>query len=121
MSNNNNINNLLLNKIIENSTFTIRQIQIIYKIYNREKRLKDISSGAYYREVKQCKDKIRKIYYSIIILNLIGIVNNEQLTTINSIVNKLDMLKGNHNVHHDNDANAVINVIEKLLDKIMSL
>ncbi len=121
MTNNNNVNNLLLNKFIENSSFTKRQIQIIYKIYNREERLKDISSGAYYREVKQCKDKIRKLYYSIILLNLIGVLNSEQLTTLNSLIHKLDMLKDNHNMHHKNASEPVIHIIEKLLDKMILL
>ncbi len=119
MTDNNNVNNLLLNKFIENSSFTKRQIQIIYKIYNREERLKDISSGAYYREVKQCKDKIRKLYYSILLLNLIGVLNSEQLTALNLIISKLDMLKGNHNMHHNNASESVINIIEKLLDKMI--
>lgn len=119
MTNSNDVNNLLLNKFIENSLFTKRQIQIIYKIYNREERLKDISSGAYYREVKQCKDKIRKLYYSIILLNLIGVLNSEQLTTLNSLISKLDMLKDNHNMHHNNASKPVINIIEKLLDKMI--
>ena len=121
MTDNKNINNLLLNKFIENSSFTKRQIQIIYKVYNREERLKDISSGAYYREVKQCKDKIRKLYYSIILLNLIGVINSEQLTTLNLLIQKLDMLKDNHNMHHNNATEPVINIIEKLLDKMILL
>jgi hypothetical protein len=43
MSNENVINNSLLLEIIENSNFTKRQIQIIYNIYNREERLKEIT------------------------------------------------------------------------------
>lgn len=119
MTDNNNVNNLLLNKFIENSSFTKRQIQIIYKVHNKEERLKNISSGAYYREVKQCKDKIRKLYYSIILLNLIGVLNSEQLTTLNSIIQKLDMLKGNHDMHHNNASEHVIHIIEKLLDNMI--
>ena len=46
MNNNQVENNLLLLKIVENSAFTERQIQIIYNIYNREERLKEITSGA---------------------------------------------------------------------------
>lgn len=115
MDNNNIINNLILEKFIENSSFTKRQIQIIYNIHNREERLKDISSGAYYREVKQCKAKIRKLYYSIIALNLMGILNSEQLTALNSVVRQLDVLKDNHNKHHNKSAEPVIDIIEKLL------
>jgi hypothetical protein len=116
-----NVNNLLLNKIIENSSFTGRQIQIIHNIYKREERLKDISSGAYYREARQCKDKIRKLYYSIIVLNIIGIINSDQLTTVNSLVNKLGILKDNHNMHHMENVLSVISIIDKLLDQLISI
>jgi hypothetical protein len=119
MTINDNVNNLLLNNFIENSLFTKRQIQIIYKVYNREERLKDISSGAYYREVKQCKDKIRRFYYSIMLLNFIGVLNSEQLTTLNSLISKMDMLKDNHNMHHKGTSEPVIHIIKKLLDRMI--
>jgi hypothetical protein len=119
MSNENVINNSLLLEIIENSNFTKRQIQIIYNIYNNEKRLKEISSGAYYREVKQCKNKIRKLYYSIILLRLLNILNEEKLLILNSIVDKLYMLEDNHDKHHNNNLKSVINIIEQVLDKML--
>ncbi len=86
-------NSLLLEKIIEKSTFTNRQIQIIYNIQNKEGRLEEISSGAYYREVKQCKNKLRKLFYSIVLLNLMEILDKEQLITLTSIVDKLNRYK----------------------------
>jgi hypothetical protein len=119
MSNENVINNSLLLEIIENSNFTNRQIQIIYKIYNNEERLKEISSGAYYREVKQCKDKIRKFYYSIILLRLLNILNEEKLLVLNSIVDKLYTLENNHDKYHNNNLKSVINIIEQVLDRIL--
>jgi hypothetical protein len=119
MSNENVINNSLLLEIIENSNFTKRQIQIIYKIYNKEERLKEISSGAYYREVKQCKDKIRKFYYSIILLRLLNILNEEKLLVLNSIVDKLYTLENNHDKYHTNNLKSVINIIEQVLDRIL--
>lgn len=120
MNNNKIENNLLLLKIIENSAFTERQIQIIYNIYNREKRLKEITSGAYYREVKQCKNKIRKLYYSFILLHLLNIFNDEQLLTINSVIDKLYRLQNNHEKYHENNIKAVINIIDRLIDKMLS-
>ena len=119
MDNNKIENNVLLLKIIENSGFTKRQIQIIYNIYNREDRLKEITSGAYYREVKQCKNKIRKLYYSFILLNLLDIFNNEQLLTMNSVIDKLFKLQNNHDKYHENNIKAVINIIDQLLDKML--
>lgn|SRR6185437_852548 len=115
-----NENNILISKIIENSLFTNRQIQIIYNIYNNEKKPKEITSGAYYREVKQCRYKIRKLYYTFILFNLLNILKNEQFETINSIVDKLHKLNDNHDKYHDSDLNTVINIVDQLLNKILS-
>ena len=120
MSNNKIQKNLLFSKIIEKSTFTNRQIQIIHNIHNKESRPKEISSGAYYREVKQCKAKIRRLYYSLILLGLMGIINNEQLITLNLAVERLYKLKDNNqDIHHDISLNPVIDIIEQMLDKMI--
>jgi len=122
MVNNNIQKNLLFLKIIEKSTFTSRQIQIIHNIYIRENRPKGISSGAYYREVKQCKAKIRRLYYSIVLLGLMDIINNEQLITLNMAVERLYKLKDNsQDTHHDVSVNSVIDIIEQMLDKMIVL
>ena len=122
MANNNIQKNSLFLQIIEKSTFTNRQIQIINNIYNRENKPKGISSGAYYREVKQCKAKIRRLYYSIILLGLMGIINNEQLVTLNLAVERLCKLKDNtQDTHHDVYIKSVIGIIEQMLDKMILL
>ena len=112
-------NNILISKIIENSLFTNKQMQIIYNIYNNKKRPDNITSGAYYREVKQCRDKIRKLYYTFILFNLINVIKDEQLDTINLIINKLYKLNLNHAKYHDNDLNIMLNIIDQLLNKIL--
>ncbi len=122
MSNDNIQKNLLFLKIVEKSTFTNRQIQIIHNICNKENRLEGISSGAYYREVKQCKDKVRRLYYSLILLGLMDIINNEQLITLNMAVEKLHKLKDNNqDIHHDVSLDSVMKIIEQMLDKMILL
>ena len=80
---------------------------------------KKLDSGAYYREVKQCKNKLRKLFYSIVLLNLMEILDNEQLITLTSIVDKLNRLQNNHDKYHDINIDYVINVIDQLFDKIL--
>ena len=121
MENKVDINNLFLFKLIEKSLFTHRQIQIIYNFKNKEKRPKEISSGAYYREVKQSKTKLRKLFYSILLLNLIKVINDNQTTTLNSIVDKLKTLEDNHSRYHDKEINDVINVIEDLINRMIDM
>ncbi|MGN6349418.1 MAG: hypothetical protein ACTHJ7_06945 [Candidatus Nitrosocosmicus sp.] len=110
--------NLILGNIIENSSFTQRQIQIIYKIINKEKKPRDISAGAYYREIKQCKEKIRRIYYSFIILNLIGILDNERITALNSIAQMIYKLQEISEVNHKRSIDNVIDIINQIVNKI---
>ena len=121
MERNVDINNLFLFKLIEKSLFTNRQIQIIYNFKNKEKRPKEISSGAYYREVKQSKTKLQKLFYSILLLNLIKVMNDNQTTTLSSIIDKLTTLQDNPGKYHDKEINNVINVIEDLINRMIEM
>src|ERR687889_544358 len=111
-------NSLLIN-IIENSLITKRQIQIIYNINNKEKRPQNITSGAFYREKRQCKNKIKKIYFSIIILILMDILKEEHIHTLISIADKILQLQNNYSEHHDSSLIPVINIIEEMINKML--
>jgi hypothetical protein len=110
--------NTLLSNIIENSTFTKRQIQIIYKIYNKEKKPSNISAGAYYREIKQCKEKIRKTYYSFIILSWIGLLDNDRIIALNSIAQRIYSLQELSDKNHDKNLDNVMDIIKQIINKI---
>jgi hypothetical protein len=62
--------------LVKNSMLTPRQVSIIYKKLGKGKSSIIISSGAYYRQVKQCKNKTRQIIYSIILLRLMGVLDD---------------------------------------------
>ncbi len=121
MKNNEDINNILFFKLIENSIFTKRQTEIIINIRNNNKRVSEISSGAYYREVKQSKTKLKKLYYSILLLHLLGVIDNDKLSTLNAIVNKLKLIEFNHNNHHVNDILRIAEVIEDMINKMIKM
>ena len=109
----------LLINIIENSIFTKRQIQIIYNINNKQKKPLNITSGAFYREKRQCKNKIKKIYFSIIILILMDILKDEHIHTLISIADKILQLVNNYSEHHDNNVIPVMKIIEELINKML--
>ncbi len=115
------INNMLFLKLIENSIFTHRQIQIIYNFNNNAKRTNEISSGAYYRQVKQSRTKLKKICYSIMLLNLLNLLNNNQISALTSIINQLRILNDNHDKYHKNDITSIMNVIEEMVNKVINL
>jgi hypothetical protein len=71
--------------LVKNSMLTPRQVSIIYKKLDKEKSPIDISGGAYYRQVKQCKDKIRQIIYSIILLRLMEVLDERLYTTLDQL------------------------------------
>lgn len=87
---------------------------------NKEERVKEISSGAYYRELKQSKIKLRRIFYSIVLLDILGITDKEQIMILNTIVNNLRILNNTHDEYHGNEINRVMNVIEELINKMIN-
>ena len=66
--------NIIIQEIIKKSLFTERQIEIILK----QKQLLDaefpVSKGAYYRQVSQSRQKVEALYYSIILLQGLGVM-----------------------------------------------
>lgn len=71
--------------LVKNSMLTPRQVSIIYKKLGKEKSPINISGGAYYRQVKQCKDKIRQIIYSIILLRFMGVMDDRIYTILDQL------------------------------------
>ena len=74
-----------LSILVKNSMLTPRQVSIIYKKLDKGKCPINISSGAYYRQVKQCKDKVRQIIYSIILLRLMGVLDERIYTILDQL------------------------------------
>ncbi len=48
-------------------------------------------------------------------------MNDDQITALNSMLNKLRMLEDNHAKYHDREINSVINVIEDLINRIIDM
>lgn len=71
--------------LVKNSMLTPRQVSIIYKKLDKGKSPIGISDGAYYRQIKQCKDKIRQIIYSIILLRLMKVLDERIYTILDQL------------------------------------
>ena len=69
--------NYIYKNIITKSFFTERQIYIISKRLISKNKLENISSGAYYRQLKQCQDKVISLLYSILLLRSIKLLMNK--------------------------------------------
>jgi hypothetical protein len=84
--------NAFFEYIIANSLFTDRQIDIISKQLSNERTVENISSGAYYRQVKQCKNKITRLLYSIILLYSINALDKESFHVLERLTSQLNMI-----------------------------
>jgi len=112
----------IFDDIIEKSLFTRKQISIIYNKLNGVKIDQNISSGAYYRQVTQCRNKIYSLLYTILLFKILKIIDDKTFGIIESIVEKLYSLSQEGNNHIDDPLpQDVINVIDKIIKKTLSI
>jgi hypothetical protein len=78
--------------LVANSLFTPRQLSIILKKLQGGGRTEKISSGAYYRQVKQCRKKITSVLYTMILLQSMGIVQLEAPATLSKLAEQLGVI-----------------------------
>lgn len=84
--------NALLGQLVANSLFTPRQLTIISNQLNRRGRARNISSGAYYRQVRQCRDKVAGVLYSVLLLQSTGVLQPEALATMARLAEQMGVI-----------------------------
>jgi hypothetical protein len=112
--------NNLYNEILLKSLFTSRQISIIYKRIKQSSR-ENISAGAYYRQLKQCRLKIKSVLYSVLLLRLCGALDNQAINTLEKLALQLDVISqvsNDSDVAKDQTIQDIIPVLNKLIDKM---
>jgi len=114
--------NIFKEYIIENSLFTKRQFSIILKGLNKIDFQENISSGAYYRQIKQCRRKIIRILYSIIMLEYIEAIDPQTLDMLNRVSTQLDiMLQESHSDTESTKLNDVIHMLSAITERLCIL
>ena len=115
--------NNLYGHLVANSLFTPRQLSIISKKLQGGGRAQNISSGAYYRQVGQCREKINAVLYSMILLQSTGIVQPETLTALSRLVEQLRVIFASESsdVASRLSVNDVISVIDQLVKRMSKL
>jgi hypothetical protein len=110
--------------LIANSLFTPRQLSIISKKLQGGGRTENISSGAYYRQVKQCRKKVTSILYTMILLQSIGIVELEAPATISKLAERLAVIFASERSSDATtkvNAEGVISVIDEVIKRMSKL
>lgn len=109
--------------LLANSLFTPRQISIISKRLQGGGKAEKISSGAYYRQVKQCRKKVLSVLYSMILLQSTGIVQLETSGTLSRVAEQLAVIFAAEasDVTSRLNVNDVISVIDDLIKRMSKL
>jgi hypothetical protein len=111
--------------LVKNSMLTPRQVSIIYKKLDKGKTSIDVSEGAYYRQVKQCKDKVRQIIYSIILLRLMEVLDDRIYTILDQLNAKFAqislMSEQQSDISQEMRTRNLIPVLEDVITKLSKL
>jgi hypothetical protein len=115
---------IIYTHLVVNSLFTPRQLSIISKKLQGGGRTEKTSSGAYYRQVKQCRKKITSILYSMILLQSMGIVQLEAPSALSKLAEQLAVIFASENssdVTTRLNVEDVISVINEVIKRMSKL
>jgi hypothetical protein len=110
--------------LVANSLFTPRQLSIISKKLQGGGTTEKISSGAYYRQVKQCRKKVTSVLYSMILLQSMGIVQLEATSTLSKLAEQLAVIfasESSSDIMSRLNVDDVISVINEVIKRMSKL
>lgn len=115
--------NKLLQDIIAKSVFTPRQISIILNQLSGAGRDRNVTSGAYYRQVKQSQDKVLTVLYSMVLLQLTNVVKPESAAALARLADQLNVIlsSGSSDVLDQSRMDDVISVMDQLIKRMCNL
>ncbi len=117
---NNNLNyTSILNHFVVNSILTEKQTSIIYNRIMKSRPSKKMTSGAYYRQLGQCRMKIRKIVYTLLLLRLFSVLDVGTFSVLDQLNNQLNVMLNKRS--DEIDTTTISNVISLVDDVIAKL
>lgn len=109
----------ILNHFVVNSILTEKQTSIIYNKIMKSKPSKKMTSGAYYRQLGQCRTKIRKIVYTLLLLRLFSVLDGGTFSVLDQLNNQLNVMLNKRS--DEIDTTTLSNVISLVDDVIAKL
>lgn len=115
--------NNLFGYLVANSLFTPHQISIISKRLQSSGKPENISSGAYWRQVRQCREKVMAVLYSAMLLQSTGVLQPEALSALSRMAEQLGVMFASEGSDVPLQARTadVISVMEQLLKRMSKL
>ena len=109
----------ILNHFVVNSILTEKQTSIIYNKIMKSKPSKKMTSGAYYRQLGQCRTKIRRIVYTLLLLRLFIVLDVGTFSVLDQLNNQLNVMLNKRS--DEIDTTTLSNVISLVDDVIAKL
>src|SRR6478735_5116949 len=103
---------VFLNHFIANSILTKKQTSIIYNKMLKAKPMDNITSGAYYR---QLRDKTRKVVYTLLLLRLLNAIDIQAFPVLDQVNSQLNVISNKRTEVIDaTSLNDVISLIDNV-------
>jgi len=109
-------NNEILKFIIERSLITPKQLDIISKRLRGERAVQERSRGAYYRLLKQSRDKLAGLIYSLLLLQLIGLLDEQKKGVLERLSKQVAVTQSSD--IDEQTARDVIRVMDELVRRM---
>jgi len=111
---------VLLDHFIANSIITKKQTSIIYNKMLKAKPMDNITSGAYYRQLRQCRDKTRKVVYTLLLLRLLNAIDIQAFPVLDQVNSQLNVISNKQTEVIDaTSLNDVISLIDNVIRKLV--
>ena len=107
--------NDIVRQIIKKSLFTERQIQIILNRRDLQKTAFNITKGAYFRQVKQSREKLMGLFYSVILLRGLSVLLPEDMEMLSRLSNQISVIQSS-DVFPEREE-EIMSVIGELLNR----
>ena len=112
----------ILNHFVVNSILTEKQTSIIYNKIMKSKPSKKMTSGAYYRQLGQCRTKIRKIIYTILLLRLFSVLDVGTFSVLDQLNNQLNVMLNKRSDEIDTTTlSNVISLVDDVIAKLVQI
>lgn len=111
---------VFLHHFIANSILTKKQTSIIYNKMLKAKPMNNITSGAYYRQLRQCRDKTRRVVYTLLLLRLLNAIDIQAFSVLDQVNNQLNVISNKQtDVIDATSLNDVISLIDNVIRKLV--
>ena len=115
--------NQLFAHILANSLFTTKQASIIFSKLRGAPRPAGMTSGAYFRQVKQCREKVYSVLYSGVLLQSTGVLEDQGLIALSQVADQMRVIFSTNarDIMSQDRTESVMSVMSQLIKRVSRL